>query len=292
MSDQQAEFVKRLEALDLPLHDKVQAFFNGTCALSALLEQSIVPVIQGMVSRSEFEDAIAGTMYRIAVWLKSLERLDHPIDIQPVFAGARSIFELVLDIKLLIVDPPSAPKFRAFVFVERFRAAKGLVDYLDKLPGGAAKADAQRTFVGNPANQQKLEVLCKQCGWWDASKNKPKRLDHWSGKNMADRSRDAGIQYEELYKSYYPQLSWNVHAGAVGVLGISPAGFESAFAVAHGIIQDLGYDAAEDVGTVFKLFDADPDLRAKIKAAKQVAAQTLLDTSIKVLQEQEESGTR
>lgn len=289
--DEQAEFIKKLEALDLPLHDKVQAIFNGTLALSALFEQSIVPVVRGMMSRTEYEDAVAGPVYRIAAWLKSLAKLNHPIDIQPVFAAARSIFELVLDIKLLVADPSSAPKFHGFIFVERFRAARVQVDFINRLPGGAARASEARSLVDDPAKHQKLESLCKSLGWWDSNNSKPKRLDHWSGKNMADRARDAGIQYEELYRCYYPLLSWNVHAGAVGLGGISPAGIETGFAVAHGIIQDLGYDAAEEVGTVFRLFDADPNLRAKIRAAKTVTAQKLLDASIRVLRAQEQAGT-
>ncbi len=291
MNTNEQEFIDRLKSLELPLHGNVQAIFDGTCALSALLDQSIVPVVQGMMSRTEFEDAIAGVLFRISAWFKSLTKLNHPIDIQAVFAGARSTFELAIDIKLLVKVPSLGPNFHAFVFVERFRAAKGLVDFLANVPGGTSKANVERAFVNNPANQSKLETLCKTFNWWDSAKAKPKYPKHWSGKDMAQRAKDAGTQYEELYRSYYPLLSWNIHAGAVGLGGISRTGIESGFGVAHGFLQDLGYDAAEEVGKVFRLFDADPKLRTKIRAAKSVTAQTLLELSGRVLKEQELSNT-
>jgi len=242
-----------------------------------------------MMQCSEFEDAIVGLVYRIAACLKSLIKMNHPIDIQAVFAAARTILELTLDVKLLVKDPSLGPQFHAFVFVERFRAAKAVVDFVDsKFAGDRSKAKAERTFICDSARQQKLEHLCRQFGWSDSGKNRPKRVNHWSGLDLYARAERVGIQYQELYRVYYPLFSWNVHAGAVGVSGISAKGIESGFGVAHTVIQDLVYDATEDVCIAFRWFDADPDLREKLRVAKEAFPRSLFDLSIKALEEENE----
>jgi len=287
----QDELIEKLKSLELPLHENVEAIFSGTCALNSLLEQRVTPAIRGILEHTEYEAAVAGAFYRIAAWLKSLVRLNQPIDIQAVFAGARSIFELTVDIKLLVENPSMAPQFHAFVFVERFRAAKRVVDFVvSSLSGDPSKGKAERELVEDPAQQRKLEGLCRSFGWWDADKCRAKRIDHWSGWDMYTRTKNVGVEYEEVYRVYYPMFSWNVHAGTVGVGGVSARGIESGFGVAHGVVQDLVYDATREVATTFRLFDAVGDLREKLKAVKEVFPRSLLDASIRALEELEKSS--
>lgn len=289
MSD---ELIEKLKALELPMRDNVQSLFDGTCAAKALVEQSVIPLITGMMSRNEYEEAVAGVYFRVGAWLKSLAELKQAVHVQAVLSAARSLFELWLDVKLLVKNPGDAGKFHAFVFVERFRVAKAAASFADReYPDDASKADYERQFVNDPGNQAHLTSLCTTSGWWDVATGKPKWPNHWSGiANTADIARSLGTKYEEIYQMYFRQWSWSIHAGAAGLGRLSAKGIEAAFGQAHELAQDMVYDATEEVASTFRLFDADPTLREKLRGAKEVMPRSLVEASMRILEAEEEES--
>src|SRR4051812_8939462 len=120
---------------DLSTNAKVQVIFDYTCALNTVLENSVIPVIKGMISRSQQEIAITGTYYRMLAWMKTLTELKCPVHIQAVCSAARGMFELLIDIKQLIATPALADAYHAFTFVRRFRQAQVMVEEFDKIHG-------------------------------------------------------------------------------------------------------------------------------------------------------------
>jgi hypothetical protein len=190
--------------------------------------------------------AIVGTYYRIVGWLKALCELDSLPHYQAVASGARSLFELLLDMKLIQTDSTGdlVKKFHAFPEVERYRAALNLVSYCDKTNKTGIDCTPQRKFVNGTAKESSINAIILQ-HWGKTKKGKPNWPSHWSGKNVPDRAEILGPEYEELYFEFYPLLSWHIHSGSTGYARFSEKTFESMFGLMHGTIQKVVLDATE-----------------------------------------------
>jgi hypothetical protein len=134
---------------DLPLPSKVEAFFQGTDDIRHFVVTVMEPILSGQLGLDDRQTAIVGTYYRIVGWLKALRELNSPSHYQTVAAGARSLFELLLDIKLIESDPSGqmVKKFHAFPEVEKYRAASKLVSYCDRTNNTRIECANQRHML-------------------------------------------------------------------------------------------------------------------------------------------------
>jgi len=269
---------KKLEELkkqSVPMQTKVEAICKGTDAIQRFAEKHVIPILQGLVSRSDYEEALISVYYRMYTWVLSLVKLRNPIHIQAASAAARSTFELFLDLKALYNDPKLEAKYHAFTFVERFHAARTLINYIDSMSGATGSYKMERDFISDASNIAKFNSLLTT--HWPAKPGKKQGTpSHWTGKDVAGRARDAGPKYEERYRKIYARLSWFVHPGLAGLGGLSSAGVEAGFAWAHGLIQEFFYEASEIVGNGLHLFDSAPDLRRRLQKARSVPAEEII----------------
>jgi hypothetical protein len=279
--------IEALKETDAPMRARVQAIFHGTCALHQVVNDSVIPVLKAMIGRNQQESAIVGTYYRMSAWLQTLVCLRNPIHIQAVSTAARSMFELLLDIKELIVDATAADRFHAFIFVERFRAAKNLIEFRDRTSGtDPTTLTAERAFISDPIKMKQRDDYCLNL--WGLAPNKwPK---HWSNRDTAARASAAGTKYEDWYRLSYPRLSWHIHAGAVGIGGISVEGIEAGFGWANALCQDLIYEATELAGDTCYLFTADASLRTKLDDAKLIPGKSMIEALL-AIHEATDTGT-
>src|SRR4051812_18529146 len=109
---------------DISIEQKAEALFRGTVALCELAKSEIIPILTGIVQKTDHEQAMIGTYYRMQLWMISLAKLDHPIHFQTVLNGTRGLLELLVDLKLLLSDASLAEKYHDYSFVTRFSAAK------------------------------------------------------------------------------------------------------------------------------------------------------------------------
>ena len=113
---------------------QADAFFRGTRDLAAYVESEICPILQAQIAKSEYEEAVCVTYYRIALLLRGLSALNDPCHFQFANTTARTIFELFLDIELLLRERSSAARFHAFTEVSRFHKGLQLVEYWNSTP--------------------------------------------------------------------------------------------------------------------------------------------------------------
>jgi hypothetical protein len=251
----------------LPLEEKTKAVFRGTCALSEFAEKQVCPIIMSQVGRSTQEQALWATYCRMSLFLRSLAKLDDSCHFQMAAIAARSVFELLLDLKSLAADSSLAQKFFDFTWVSRYHKAKQLANFLSANPAVDATPHLLAlALVQKPGVQQNREQLCVQHGWVDA-KGKPKWPEHWSGTTIAQRAKAAGIEYEEIYRSEFFIQSYYVHAGGAGIDSMSREALMCAFGIAHALIQRLFAEATGIIADQFHLFAADPQLRDRLKTA-------------------------
>lgn len=254
------------DVTELPRNEQAAAVLKGTHDLHALGE-GIVPLIIGQAGKSECESALAGTYYRMTLLLKGLSTLNDTCHFQLSQAGARTVFELLLDLKILVNNPSRATQFFAFPQVSRFHKAAQLADFLDK-HGKIDPVRPQRAvqFAGDQQVRQRIEALCVR-GWGTKTNGKPNWPEHWSGQSISERAKNAGADYEELYRTQFFIQSYFVHSGGAGVGGLSHDALVCLFCNAHLLVQRLFTEATEIIATEFLLFDAIPGLREKLQMA-------------------------
>jgi hypothetical protein len=268
--------VEELKKVSVPMHDKVQAIFNSTCALDQL-SRHVVHLMTGMINRSPYEEAVVGTYYRMALWMQSLVKLAAPIHIQAAASAARSMFELLIDVKRLVTDHALAEAYHDFTFVRRFNNARLEVEHRDKVHGvDPTTLTHERKFLANPKNIADCDAYRTKHGWVDSRTGKPNWPDHWDKGSAFDRAGLVTPNYQDMYREAYGRLCWYMHAGLVGFSGISEAGLEAGFGWIHTLCQRLIYDATEVVCTEFNFFKIEDGLRIKLKDAKNVMGESLI----------------
>jgi hypothetical protein len=255
---------------DLTLEQRAAAFYQGTSALSSFATQKVIPLLQAKTTRPDIDLAVITTYYRMHLWSLDVSKLNYPVHFQTVLNAVRGLFELLVDLKLLIADPTRAEKFHDFSFVTRFAAAEKYVNCLDADPGYTqpAKPELRRVFVSDAANRKKYDDLRRK-HWGTDKKGKVITPEHWSGLGgMADRCANLSPSETRRYRDIYSQCSWFVHSGSAGVAGVSPDGILAAFGWGHGQIQNLFGEGTEIVCEHQQLFAADSGLRDLLAIAK------------------------
>jgi hypothetical protein len=269
--------------IPLPIETQAQAVFDGTVALHQLLDTQVIPVIQSVVNPSSYELALQGIFYRMFAWSHTLNALNKGVHIQAVCGAARSMFELLLDIKGLIAArkrsaadaDEAAQKFHAFTKVERVRTARMTVEHHDKQNGfDPTKHVSERALLSDPVRMDECKNL--QASFWGYQKGKLVQPSGWENLTVADRARNAGQKYEDFYRYMYPRLSWFLHSGAAGFSGIDGDGFIGGFALAHSQCQDMLVDATEEIANELHLFASNPVLKENLSIARSIPGQSIV----------------
>jgi len=274
---------------DDTLEKQAVAFFQGTKNLHDVTVQHVVPILEGMILKTPHENALIDSYYRMLLWLRSLAKLDYPDHFQTVLNAVRSLFELLVDLKLLAKDPTLSGKYHAFPFVTRFVAAKKYINHLDNDPtySRPSRPDIRRTFITDAANQTKFNDLRRQ--HWGVNTNGDLITpDHWSNLDLASRTRILGPAELRRYRDIYSQCSWYVHSGSAGIAGVSPDGIVVAFNWGHGWTQTLFLEGTEVMCQTLQLFDANPNLRQHVDQASVTTAM-FLDPNLMLLVDEHET---
>ena len=182
------------------------------------VEQKIIPILSGQLNLSQKEEAILGIFYRVHALASSLTRLNKKIDFNAVAIVARTIFELLLDLKILASPSLSShdlKKFRAYAEFARFRSADKLLKFQALNPGieenAFFKGDFRKQFV--EASGKRTSVESTVVSLWGKDKNgNPKWPDHSTGRNIRERANECGPLYEQKYLEIYSLLNWYAHS--------------------------------------------------------------------------------
>ena len=229
-----------------------EALHSRIRELNYFNQKVIATIVQSAQQTTPIEEAIRGTYARIGLWLDSLSRLSGPQDFQTAAAGARCMFELLLDIKKLHADPALADAFFDFSIVKRFDIADNLVKFLDEHPSIPKEhGQAQQRWARDPTHRAEREALCKKHGWVKNSGDAMRKVDHWWGRSIGERGQSFGEKYEHIYWNHYSLLSQYVHAGGAGIIDLPPAAFVTLFGVVLHLVQSSCEEAFEIVARTF-----------------------------------------
>ncbi|MCB0324677.1 MAG: hypothetical protein KDD69_13940 [Bdellovibrionales bacterium] len=103
------------------------AYYDAMCEAVDFVTTQIIPVLHGQLKLKKDEEAILGIFYRMHALASSLARLNNKIDFNGAALIARTMFELLVDLRFLTspnVTSEDIERFREFAVVDRFRKAQ------------------------------------------------------------------------------------------------------------------------------------------------------------------------
>jgi hypothetical protein len=266
------------------IRDYARAAYEGSKQYYEYLEAHAIPVLKSVLNRSPYEEAMTLLYYRSHLLMRGLTRLDHVEDFQSVRSIARSLFELVLDMKLLQHDPTLLTKFSSYPTVERIRTAIRVADFVAAHPSAdrAKRYRYQISLAGDAAEIKKCEDILQEVYGitttisTDRARRFPKT---WSQMDVRTQGARLGIDEEEKYIAVYAIDSWFIHGGLTGVAGISQDGLANVYGRGHLLAQKSYHGATFVIAKELKLFDAQADLWSKLNELESLSA-TLLDSLV------------
>lgn len=278
--------LEKADVSDLPTRKRVEAFFIGTKTLSEFVESVIIPVLHGQLNLNDKEKAISGTYYRMYGWMRSLVVMNHRIHFQGAATAARTLYELLLDLKILATDKTSVSveRFHSFPEVEKYRVAEKLVSFRDSHPNSTKDVFRQRKFIGSPSRKQKIDKAVIK-SWGKTKKGLSKYPKHWTGMSVFERARNLGIEYEELYHDAYPLLSWLTHSGSTGYAGLKEEALEAYFGRSHIIAQKAFIEATIICAEELKISYVIEDVRTILEDIKLTPGKVIVEEQIRILEE-------
>jgi hypothetical protein len=226
-------------------------------------DQEVIGVITGQLKTSDGENCFLLTYWRTVYNVNSMLELADVRHFQTIANLARTMLELAADAHLLSIIPDSIPKLLYFNRLERLRAARGILKYESahtiSMP---LNTSPYKSFVATQGQQIEHDGAML---WPNL---KLRSLRHWTGLSLDERTKLVGQPLEEIYQLYNRMLSWYVHSGGSGVMGLPPETFP--------VICSLGYRVAAltfeevimQVAKEFKLTVADDSIGKKLEYAK------------------------
>jgi hypothetical protein len=271
------------ETSDFTQHELVSAYYDGMRKCIDFVQTQIIPVLNGQINLNQREEAVLGIFYRIHALGSSLTRLNNTIDFCAVATIARTLFELLLDLKLLtrqMSTQEDIEKFRAFSEVDRFRRADKVLEFQTKNPGIEEKSyfpgEFRMKFVEFPGKRDEIES--KTVSLWGKSKNgKINWPDHWTGISVRGRAELFGSIYEQKYLEIYSILSWYVHAGNASYAGLSQPSLEWVYGVSMNISRLMYIEGLLLCSSIFSLNQAIENFSPVIEFLKDAPKEILIE---------------
>jgi len=275
--------VKEISA-QLGPQEKLRLFscsrFESVRAIRVFREKYLKPLEDAMMAPKDRENGLL-TLYRrqIAV-LHSVALIGGPVHFQTLASAARMIFELGVDIALCGKDPTdeSAKRLVAFSQVERLRVSQKVAQFYEThTPPGTLDLAMHKEMAGDVVMQKRAADFVTQ--YWALPKGSTAekyRPSHWSThQDLRLRAQALDVKpdskWEGRYVEVYPILSWHIHAGAVGIVGMPKESFEAVAATAYGVITDVMLDSYDTLGKELFWAKTMAEWRDRLEFLHQVA---------------------
>jgi hypothetical protein len=255
-----------------------KATYEGTKQYHQFITDYVIPVIESVLIRTEYEEALTAVYYQSHLLLRSLAKLDRSHDFQAVRSIARSMYELLLDMKTLEHDPTLSKRFFAFPTIERTKTAIRVADFVAKnaTPARQKKYKHEIRLAGDGARIKECEdLLLNVYGIkTDIGTERTKRFPKsWTTSDVRAKAAKLGIDVELTYLAGYSIASWFVHGGFAGISGISHEGLTNVYGLGHHLAQGSCHSSTFIIAKALKLFDAQPDLWANLKALESYSSE-------------------
>lgn len=257
------------------IKDWAEACYSGTKTMCKFAEEVMIPRLRGVLNISKKDGVILNIYYRIFLFAEAILPLDKVRSFQTTASTARSIFELLIDLKLIVQQliPEAVEKYYAFTLVERARVSRKSLDYCRNNSQSGINTELFEKFLSTQGSEKNINDLIMK-NWGGGRKA---RLKHWSGMELEQRVSLLNNSDKEFYARTYPILSWYLHsAAAAGFINMSEDGYLAVFARSHQLIHSMFTEATLLTGREFHFDKAEPDFNRWIKKIEKIPGVELL----------------
>lgn len=220
-------------------------------------------VIHGLINPTDRENCFLACYTRAVANVDTLLDMTQVRNVQAIAMLARTMIEIAADIRLIDVIPDAVPKILIQTQIEKLKAAQRVTSY--------ASSHTLETPVHIAPYQ---EFILKKKNWIEAEADKLwpgvaiKYINHWSRLDMAARVQLLKQPLEEQYELFYRMLSWQVHSGSTGIMGLPKETFVHLCTLGYRIGAVTFEEVLKAVAKEFKLSAAIEAIDKKMEFAK------------------------
>ncbi len=229
-------------------------------SLNEFDKREISSVLSGLVAETDRDRCFKGIYLRTKANIESLLSLRYAKDFQAIAMITRSLFELAVDLALIMRIPDAIVKIAAFSEVEKLRAARMTVAYKTAHPTASVDTTVQALFIKNNAAQ----IDAQRNKLWGANA----KVKHWSGLSLRDRAAMLGELFEEVYEVKYAQLSWYTHAAGLAGFDLKASSFERLATIHHYLAVQLYKIVLRTIINEYQFSKWDDKILNKMKQAE------------------------
>jgi hypothetical protein len=228
------------------------AQFGGCQIVAAFIDEQVRAPVQTAAPTSQSKMVGYVMLLKVIGWLRSIDKLREPADYQAAAACVRSLFEIGVDLTLLVHANTEHPmeKLLAWERSAKLRHAETMRRYLEgqkELPVG------ETTPMLDFANRFRQNIEAERERYWPAQPGKKSQHPaRWTGRTLSDDAEEADSLspkgFVRFYRLRYQQICWHVHgSGTLGLSGIDELAFPGIIALALAEIAEFATVAAEMV---------------------------------------------
>jgi hypothetical protein len=221
-------------------------------------------ILLGQLKTNDRENCFLLVYWRAVDNVNSMLELSDVRHFQTIANLARTMLELAADAHLLNTIPNSVEKLLYFNRLEKLRAARGILKYESthtlSVPLNSSPYKAFVAMQGQQIEQDGATL-------WPNLKKLPD-LKHWTGLSLDQRAKQVGQPLEEIYQLYNRMLSWYVHSGGSGVMGLPPETFPAICTLGYRVAALTFEEVILQVAKEFKLPIVDDSIGKKLEYAK------------------------
>lgn len=262
--------------------EAANAAYEGTKRYYEYANEHVIPILVSVMAPSQYEHSLLGVYYRLHLLMRSVAKLDSYDDFQVVRATARSMFELMLDIRTLKMTPSLAARFFSFPMIERMRTAIQVADFV-ALHARPEMRDRYKNQIQHAKDVTAI-ANCEAALLADFDIHTSIAIDRvrkfpksWVKKSVRNQAAAIGVETEASYLADYSIASWFVHGGFAGMESISRDGFVAVYLRGHRLAVKSYHEATFVVSQELKLFDAQSHLWTHMKYLENLSTQRFYD---------------
>jgi hypothetical protein len=243
----------------------IERFYAALKGMNYLDKNELLNVVSAVFFPSERERQITLTYHRATMNVDTILKLPDGRHFQAIASLARTIFELAVEIRLMATVPDAAAKVKLFDDVEKLKSARRIVAFKNAHPDALVLTTSHTDFIAARATT----IDADEAAMWPPKKaGKKPVVNHWTQLKLSERAECLGDPFHEIYELQYAQLSWYAHSGLTGVSGLSGETFAKLAGVALKIAVDAYMEIMHTVIDEFKIYKADPQIKARMQYAK------------------------
>jgi hypothetical protein len=295
MIDFQKEINRLLEQSNLTIRDishlktknsyACEAYFSAINYTHGFSEQIVLPVSRSIIKPTDKDKSLINLYQQIYFIAKTVIHLNDIIYFHNVIASTRMIFELHMDLQLLIDDliENGVIKYVNFPDLQKYRAAKKLVNFYKQYKSLEHDISLYEKYI----SENEIELLNIAKEQWGLDKyNKPKIPDHWSGFDGRKRAEIIDKHYsnnvfEDLYLKMYMQYSWHIHSDPTALANLDSELLENRFSEAFVYFQQIYLDTILSFGKHYSLHKSYNNFFKAIENIKQSPGYFMLEKEIR-----------